>query len=86
MTEAITVPSIIVVCYLIGMIVKLFGDKADKFIPVTCGVFGGILGILAFYTIPGFLDAQNWLTALEVGIVSGLAATGINQVYKQFTK
>ena len=86
MTEAFTVPAIMVVCYLIGMVVKLFGDKADKFIPVICGVCGGIIGIVAFYTIPGFLDAANWLTALEVGIASGLSATGANQVYKQFTK
>ena len=86
MTEVITVPAITIVCYLIGMAVKLIGDKADKFIPVICGFCGGVIGILAFYTIPGYLDASNWLTALEIGIASGLTATGINQVYKQLTK
>ena len=30
--------------------------------------------------------ASDYLTAAAVGIVSGLAATGINQVYKQLTK
>ncbi len=86
MTEFVSVPAIVVVCYLIGVIVKLFGEKADKFIPVVCGVCGGILGIVVFYTIPGFIAANNWITALAVGIVSGFAATGVNQVYKQFTK
>jgi len=29
--------------------------------------------------------AQDYITAVAVGIVSGLAATGVNQVYKQLT-
>jgi hypothetical protein len=33
-------------------------------------------------TMPGY-PAKDYLTAIAVGIVSGLAATGINQVYKQ---
>lgn len=86
MTEFISVPAIVVVCYLIGMIVKLGGDKTDKFIPCICGVCGGILGVVVFYTIPGFIGATNWITALAIGIVSGLSATGANQVYKQLTK
>lgn len=86
MSEFISVPAIVVVCYLIGMIVKLFGEKADNFIPVICGVCGGILGVLVFFTIPGFIGASNWITALAIGIVSGLSATGANQVYKQLTK
>ena len=30
--------------------------------------------------------AQDYITAVAVGIVSGLAATGVNQVYKQLTR
>ena len=38
-----------------------------------------------YLALPDF-PAQDPLTALAVGIVSGLAATGVNQVAKQLTK
>lgn len=85
MTEFVSIPSIVVVCYLIGMFVKNF-PKLEKFIPCICGVCGAILGLLVFYTIPGFIGADNWITAIAIGISSGFAATGVNQVYKQLTK
>lgn len=86
MTEFVSVPAIVVICYLIGMCVKAFIPKAEKFIPCVVGICGAILGILIFYTIPGFIPADNWASALATGIVSGLAATGVNQIYKQATK
>lgn len=83
--EIVPVLSIVVVCYLIGLLCKAFEAFSDKFIPVTVGIVGGILGIAAWHTIPGFA-AENWLMALEIGIASGLASTGVNQVYKQLQK
>ena len=75
------------VVYLLGATLKAIGNKTlDKFIPVICGLAGGILGVVVFKTIPDYLPADNWLLALYVGIGSGFAATGVNQVYKQFTK
>lgn len=75
------------VIYLIGAALKAIGnEKLDKFIPVICGLCGGILGVVVFKTIPGYLPADNWLLALYVGIGSGLAAVGVNQIYKQFSK
>ena len=46
---------------------------------------GGVLGIVGMYVIPDF-PAKDVLNALAVGIVSGLASTGVNQVYKQLGK
>lgn len=75
------------VCFLIGAGLKAIGNETlDKFIPFLCGLFGGILGIVAFLTIPNFIPAENWLMALYVGVGSGLMATGAHQIYKQFTK
>lgn len=75
------------VIYLIGAGLKAIGNETlDRFIPVICGFCGGILGIVVFKTIPGYLPADNWLLALYVGIGSGLAAVGVNQIYKQFSK
>lgn len=87
MTEIITVPAIVAVCFLVGEIAKKISKESiNRFVPEICGVSGAILGVLAFYTIPAFIPAENWLTALAVGIVSGFAATGIHQIYKQAKK
>lgn len=78
-----TVTSIVVICYLAGEAVKLF-SLDNKFIPVICGFVGGILGVIGMFSIPDF-PANDYLSAISVGIVSGLSATGINQIFKQLT-
>lgn len=76
------IPAITVICYLAAQAVK--ATRLDnKWLPVICGVLGGVLGAAALYLTPDF-PAGDILTAIAVGIVSGLAATGINQVFKQF--
>lgn len=76
------VAAISVICYLIGKGIKV-SHIDDKYIPVICGVSGAILGVVGYVIhMPGF-PAQDIITAIAVGIVSGLAATGANQIYKQ---
>lgn len=75
---------ITVICFLVGQLVKVTGLD-NKYIPVIVGVAGGALGVLGMFVMPEF-PATDYMTAVAVGIVSGLAATGINQVYKQLTK
>lgn len=83
----IVFPAIVVLCYLVGATLKAVNNETlDKFIPMICGFIGGGLGVLVFLTIPGYIPADNWLMALAIGIVSGFASTGINQVYKQFSE
>lgn len=87
MAEFVSVPAIVVICYLVGATIKSFEiEKIDKFIPVICGTLGAILGVVMFITIPNFIPADNWAVAIAVGIVSGFSATGINQVYKQLKR
>lgn len=78
-----TVLAIVVITYLIGISAKVIPQVKDEVIPVVVGVAGGILGVVGMYVIPDF-PAQDILNAVAVGIVSGLASTGVNQVYKQF--
>lgn len=78
------VAAITVLCYLLGLVVKTTG-KADRWIPVLCGVCGAVLGLLGKRLIPGF-PASDWLDAAAVGAVSGFAATGVNQILKQAKK
>ena len=81
-TQVGTCIAIIVICYLIGIGAKLIPGIKDDYIPVIVGVFGGILGVVGLYVIPDF-PANNILNAISVGIVSGLASTGVNQIYKK---
>lgn len=87
LVEFVAFPAIVVMCYLVGFICKKIGNKTlDKFIPGICGALGAILGVVIFLTIPNFMPADNWAVAVAIGIVSGFAATGINQIYKQLKK
>lgn len=80
-----SVAAITVICYLVGLIVKASGLN-DKYIPICCGVAGAVLGLAGLYLgLPDF-PAADPVTAVAVGIVSGLAATGINQMAKQLSK
>ena len=78
------VAAITIICYLVGNLVKCTALD-NKFIPVICGAFGGALGVVGMITIPDF-PATDYITAIAVGIVSGLAETGINQAVKQLSE
>ena len=77
------VAAITVICYLAAQGIKAT-PLDNKWLPVMCGVIGGVLGVVGMYIMPDF-PAGDIITAIAVGIVSGLAATGANQVYKQLS-
>jgi len=79
-----SVAAITVICYLIGMIAK--GLSFDKWIPSIVGLCGLALGLLGYAIHMPDFPAQDILTAAAVGVVSGLAATGVNQIFKQAVK
>lgn len=85
MSQVGTVVAIVVICYLIGMAAKLNRRIKDEAIPVIVGLAGAVLGVIGMFVIPDF-PAHDILNAIAVGIVSGLASTGANQVYKQRNK
>lgn len=75
------VAAISVVAYLVGEIAKA-SALDNKWIPIICGVAGAALGVTAMFTVPEF-PAGDVISALAVGIASGLAATGADQIAKQ---
>nr|DAO83785.1 MAG TPA: holin [Caudoviricetes sp.] len=77
--------AIVVICYLVGLGAKIVPQVKDNYIPVIVGVVGGMLGVAGMYVIPDF-PAHDVMTAVAVGIMSGLASTGVNQIYKQVKK
>lgn len=80
-----SVAAITVICYLVGLIVKATPYNNNAIIPVVCGLVGGLLGVACLALgVPDF-PASDPVTAVAVGIVSGLAATGVNQAAKQLS-
>lgn len=79
-TGVASVIGITVICYLIGMVAKATAID-NKWIPVIVGVSGAILGVAGMYVIADF-PATDVINALAVGIVSGLASTGADQIKK----
>lgn len=76
-----SVAAITVICFLAAQAIKAT-PLDNKWLPVICGVLGGILGVVSMYIMPDY-PAHDIVTAIAVGIVSGLAATGAHQIYKQ---
>ncbi len=81
---AIVIP-ITIICYIIGMGLKAWKKINDVCIPVLVGICGGILGVIGMFTMSNF-PANDVITAIAIGIMSGLASTGGNQIYKQLQK
>lgn len=93
--DFMAVPSLVLICYLMAELYKWIitdkdgnpkSEKAKQFIPILCGLIGLVLGVLAYYLMPKYLNFEDVFTAAAVGITSGFAATGVNQVFKQFQK
>ena len=79
-----SVAAITVICLLVAQGIKATSID-NKWLPVICGVLGGVLGVVGMYVMPDF-PSNDIITSIAVGIVSGLAATGANQVYKQLNQ
>lgn len=89
MNTIITVPAIAAIVYTIIDIVKTAcgGDeKFKRFIPLISAGLGAVIGVIAFYFVPGVIETQNILVAITIGAASGLSATGTNQAVKQLVK
>lgn len=81
-----TVAAITAICYLVGLVVKASPYNNDQYIPIACGFVGGLLGITSLAIGMADFPASDPVTAVAVGVVSGLAATGIHQIGKQMNK
>ena len=75
------IAAITVICYLAAECIKATALN-NKWLPVVCGILGGALGVVAMFIMPDF-PGGDYITAVAIGIVSGLAATGANQIGKQ---
>lgn len=80
------IPAISLILYCIAEILKvtvLKNDTQRTMIPVVCALLGAVICVICFVVQPGLIPGDDVLTAAAEGIVSGLTATGANQVYRQ---
>ena len=85
----ITIPVITSIVYAIIDVIKTATNSNEKFlrlIPIVACALGIICSVISFYCVPGVLDTSNIFVAIVIGAASGLAATGTNQIFKQFNK
>lgn len=85
----IAVPAITAAIYtLIEILKKAFNnnEKFLRFIPLIALILGAVSGIICYFFIPDILPATNLVVSTIIGVASGLAATGSNQILKQLTK
>lgn len=82
----VSVAAITMIAYLIGMGCKASKAIKDEVIPVICGVSGAVLGIAALMSRMPDFPAHDIINAAAIGIASGLAATGADQIKKQLNK
>ena len=83
-SNLVTVLPIVAICYFAGLGAKAF-KLTSRFIPLVTGSLGGILGVLGFFTMSDY-PAKDLMTAVAIGIISGLASTGFNETIKNETK
>lgn len=72
------IPLVIAVCLVVGYLMKKFLPTDNKWIPLVVTVLGAILGCIDAHAVT--------LVAIASGMISGLASTGLHQIFKQILK
>ena len=84
--KLITLPIIVLFCFIIGEIIKiLFPNKTKviKLIPFIMSILGAAMSILIYMLAPQTLEQKNILEVILLGMISGLASTGSNELFKK---
>ena len=69
------IPIVLVACLVVGYIMKNFLPNDNRWIPLTLAILGAVLGCCANHSID--------LMSVVAGAMSGLAAVGLHQAFKQ---
>lgn len=77
-----SLPVICVICYGVAEVIKAT-PLDNKWLPPICVVLGGVLGVVALNAAPELIPANDILSAIAIGIVSGGFATTVHQTIKQ---
>ena len=72
------IPIVLVICLCVGYVIKNWLPTDNRLIPTIMLVLGAVLGCLFNHDIT--------LVSVGSGMVTGLASTGLHQVFKQLLK
>lgn len=70
------IPVVLLAGLIVGYIMKNFLPTDNKWIPLVLALLGAVLGCVANKTVD--------LNSIVAGAMSGLAAVGLHQAFKQF--
>lgn len=82
---------IVIMCYLLAELYKAFICKAKnsmgrRLLPVFCSLAGGLIASIIYFIDPFYLTGDaRYLSTLTVGLLSGLASTGVHQIISQLS-
>lgn len=82
-------PGITVFIYFIAEILKKLVLKTNhqkRWLPFICAMIGIVMAITIYFVYPKGSIATNVIEAFTTGALSGFAATGFNQLFKQFSR
>ena len=79
------IPIIVVICYIAITAIKSTKLDSRWYPLISCGI-GILVGVAMHLVLPDLIGATSMVVAIVSGAVSGLAATGSNQVLKQLMK
>lgn len=87
--EYIYIPSIVIICFVFAEALKFVTNKNEivkRLIPIILSIIGGTIGALIFIYYPDYIAVKTIFEAIAMGMISGLASTGSNQIVKQLLK
>ncbi len=77
--ENMCLPTVAIFCVILGIILKKWiADKNNKFIPTILTIVGAVLGCV--------INREITVESIIQGAFSGLASTGMHQMFKQVIK
>ena len=82
-------PGITIFIYFVAEFLKklvLKDDKQKRWLPFICAMLGIVIAIAIYFFYPKGSMATNVIEAFATGALSGFAATGFNQLFKQFAR
>lgn len=69
------IPVVMVICLCVGFIMKKFLPTDNKFIPLTLAILGAVIACV--------YSREVAIDHIAAGMVTGLAAVGLHQVFAQ---
>ena len=88
--ELVSIPSIIVMCYVLAQILNVLfkkQTKLHKLIPYITAIVGGLLGYVLYKIDKCSMgNPSNFIFAIVIGMISGLIATGADSALKKILK